>query len=89
MWPELVELEHSYHAVGCAQCQGSGYRGRLGLYEFIELDAGLIGLLYDGASEVAMQAHLQGRRQSLAGMASECLRQGQTSLAEVLRAVQG
>jgi len=89
LWPELVELEHSYHAVGCAQCQGSGYRGRLGLYEFIELDAGLIGLLYDGASEVAMQAHLQGRRQSLAGMASECLRQGQTSLAEVLRAVQG
>jgi hypothetical protein len=35
--------------VGCEQCQGSGYIGRLGLYEFIELDAGLIGLLYDGA----------------------------------------
>lgn len=89
LWPELAALEQSYHAVGCAQCQGSGYRGRLGLYEFIELDAGLIGLLYDGASEVAMQAHLQGRRLSLAGMASGCLQRGETSLGEVLRAVQG
>ncbi|MDD1014252.1 GspE/PulE family protein [Pseudomonas rubra] len=89
LWPELAGLSQSFHAVGCEQCQGTGYRGRLGLYEFIELDAGLIGLLYDGASEVAMQEHLNGRRQSLAGMASECLRQGQTSLAEVLRAVQG
>lgn len=89
LWPELAELSETFHAVGCEQCQGSGYRGRLGLYEFIELDAGLIALLYDGASEVAMQEHLTGRRQSLAGMASECLRRGDTSLAEVLRAVQG
>ncbi|WP_123565936.1 GspE/PulE family protein [Pseudomonas vranovensis] len=89
LWPELAELTETFHAVGCEQCQGSGYRGRLGLYEFIELDAGLIALLYDGASEVAMHEHLAGRRQSLAGMASECLRRGDTSLAEVLRAVQG
>ena len=89
LWPELAELSETFHAVGCEQCQGSGYRGRLGLYEFIELDAGLIALLYDGASEVAMHEHLAGRRQSLAGMASECLRRGDTSLAEVLRAVQG
>ncbi|WP_093387686.1 GspE/PulE family protein [Pseudomonas sp. UC 17F4] len=89
LWPELAELSETFHAVGCEQCQGSGYRGRLGLYEFIELDAGLIALLYDGASEVAMHEHQAGRRQSLAGMASECLRRGDTSLAEVLRAVQG
>ncbi|MDD0972871.1 GspE/PulE family protein [Pseudomonas fontis] len=89
LWPELGTLSHSFHAVGCEQCQGSGYRGRLGLYEFIELDAGLIALLYDGASEVAMHDYLDGRRQSLAGMANECLERGETSLAEVLRAVQG
>ena len=86
---QLAALGSSYHAVGCEQCQGSGYIGRLGLYEFIELDAGLIGLLYDGASELAMQAYLGERRQSLVAMASECLARGETSLAEVLRAVQG
>ena len=89
LWPELAMLSESYHAVGCESCQGSGYIGRLGLYEFIELDAGLIALLYDGASEVAMQAYLAERRQSLVAMASDCLARGETSLAEVLRAVQG
>ncbi|MDF2487868.1 MAG: type secretion system protein [Pseudomonas sp.] len=89
LWPELAGLQQSYHAVGCELCQGSGYNGRLGLYEFIELDAGLVALLYDGASEPAMHDYLAGRRQSLVAMASDCLARGQTSLAEVLRAVQG
>jgi general secretion pathway protein E len=89
LWPELAALDSSYHPVGCEQCQGSGYIGRLGLYEFIELDAGLIGLLYDGASELAMQDYLAERRQSLVAMASDCLARGETSLAEVLRVVQG
>ncbi|MBJ9976797.1 Flp pilus assembly complex ATPase component TadA [Pseudomonas sp. S75] len=89
LWPELAMLSATHHPVGCEQCQGTGYVGRLGVYEFVELDAGLIGLLYDGASEAAMQTHLASRRQSLASMASECLARGQTSLAEVLRVVQG
>lgn len=89
LWPELHNLRESFHPVGCETCQGSGYDGRMGLYEFIELDAGLIALLYDGASEVAMQNYLADKRESLAAMATECLRHGQTSLAEVLRAVRG
>ncbi|SFI66127.1 general secretion pathway protein E [Pseudomonas argentinensis] len=89
LMPELSGLDHSFHPVGCVQCQGSGYQGRLGLYEFIELDDGLIALLYSGASEVSMHAYLEERRQSLAAMACDCLARGDTSLAEVLRAVQG
>ena len=89
LWPELAGLTESFHPQGCDSCQGSGYDGRMGLYEFIELDAGLIALLYDGASEVAMQDYLADKRQSLAAMATECLRRGETSLAQVLRAVRG
>lgn len=89
LWPQLKNLGQSFHPVGCERCQGSGYVGRLGLYEFIELDAGLVALLYDGQSELAMQAYLDGRRQSLLAMAGECLARGETSLAEVLRVVQG
>ncbi|MBC3468054.1 ATPase, T2SS/T4P/T4SS family [Pseudomonas sp. RW10S2] len=89
LWPELAALQATHHPVGCDSCQGSGYVGRLGLYEFIELDAGLVALLYEGASEVTMQAHLATRRQSLVAMASDCLARGETSLAEVLRVVQG
>ncbi|QYX55034.1 Flp pilus assembly complex ATPase component TadA [Pseudomonas sp. S07E 245] len=89
LFPELGALRETFHAVGCEACQGSGYAGRMGLYEFVELDAGLIALLYEGASEVAMHAYLNDRRRSLVSMASDCLQRGQTSLAEVLRVVQG
>ncbi|NBA98006.1 GspE/PulE family protein [Pseudomonas sp. R5(2019)] len=89
LWPELAGLAQSFHPEGCSTCQGSGYNGRIGLYEFIELDAGLISLLYDGASEVAMESYLVDQRQSLVQMAVERLRRGETSLAEVLRAVWG
>ena len=84
----LDELAHLHDPVGCEACGHTGYRGRLGLYEFIELDAGLISLLYAGASEVDMEAYLAGRRQSLAQAAIEQLRFGRTSLADILRAVQ-
>lgn len=84
----LNSLEQLHEPVGCDACGHTGYRGRLGIYEFIELDAGLVGLLYSGASEVAMEAYLAERRQSLAQAALEPLRQGRTSLADVLRAVQ-
>ena len=87
LWPELATLEQSFHPQGCDDCQGSGYNGRIGLYEFITLDAGLISLLYDGASEAAMHEYLADKRQSLTAMATECLRRGDTSLEQVLRAV--
>jgi len=89
LWPELADLAHSFHAVGCEHCQHTGYVGRIGLYEFIELDAGLIGLMYDGASEMAMHDYLADKRQSLVQMAVQRLRCAETSLAEVLRAVWG
>jgi general secretion pathway protein E len=89
LWAELAGLDESFHPYGCEVCQGSGYNGRMGLYEFIELDAGLIALLYDGASEAAMHEYLADKRRSLAEMATDCLRRGETSLAEVLRAVRG
>ncbi|MCE6982893.1 type II secretion system protein GspE, partial [Pseudomonas frederiksbergensis] len=31
LWPELAELSETFHAVGCEQCQGTGYRGGLGV----------------------------------------------------------
>lgn len=47
----------------------------------------MISLLYDGASEAAMREYLADKRQSLTAMATDCLRRGDTSLEQVLRAV--
>ena len=74
-----------YKAVGCPSCNYSGYRGRTGIYEMIEVDEAMRGMIYEGRSEQAMlaQARLRcpgieedGRRRVLAG---------ETSIEEVMR----
>ena len=74
-----------YRPVGCAQCNGSGFRGRTGIYELIEIDDTLRGLIHDGASEQAMVRHA---RLSQLGIRQDGLRRvlaGDTTLEEVLR----
>jgi type II secretory ATPase GspE/PulE/Tfp pilus assembly ATPase PilB-like protein/Zn-finger nucleic acid-binding protein len=34
---EQLEVPHLYHGKGCQVCHGTGYRGRLGLYELLEI----------------------------------------------------
>jgi general secretion pathway protein E len=70
---------------GCSQCNFTGYRGRTGIYEMIEIDDQLRGLIYDGASEQVM---LEVARQRYPGIEEDGRRRilaGDTSLAEVLR----
>ncbi|TCK03542.1 GspE/PulE family protein [Marinobacterium mangrovicola] len=86
--PGLDRLEQLPVAVGCDACQGSGYKGRIGLYEFIRVDSELADLIHCGASETALEKFLQGRRQSLVETALARLAAGESSLEEVLGAVQ-
>ena len=74
-----------YSAVGCDECNNNGYRGRTGIYELIEVDETLRGLIHDGASEQAMIRHA---RLGQSGIRHDGLRRvlaGQTTLEEVLR----
>jgi general secretion pathway protein E len=77
--------ETVYRAVGCDNCNHSGYRGRTGIYEFIEVDGRLRELIHSGASEQDMLA--EARRQAPAIFADGRRRilAGETSLEEVLR----
>ena len=74
-----------YRATGCAACNGTGYRGRTGIYELVEIDDTLRGLIHDGASEQAMVRHA---RLAQMGIRQDGLRRvlaGDTTLEEVLR----
>jgi general secretion pathway protein E len=74
-----------YQAQGCRQCNYSGYRGRTGIYELIEVDDALRTMIYEGASEQAMLTHA---RQHYPGIESDGRRRilaGETSIAEVMR----
>jgi MSHA biogenesis protein MshE len=71
---------------GCSTCNGTGYAGRVGVYEMLEMDAELT----QAASHANPAAFLQAARQRLAGKtlthhALELVRQGKTTVAEAMR----
>jgi type IV pilus assembly protein PilB len=76
----------SYEPVGCVGCNGAGYRGRIGLYEVMVLTDEIRSLILRKAStdEIAAAAVAGGMRR-LREDGLEKVRQGITSIPEVLR----
>ncbi|HPH13870.1 MAG TPA: GspE/PulE family protein [Burkholderiaceae bacterium] len=71
---------------GCSACNGTGYAGRQGVYELLEMDA----VLTQAATRSDPAAFMTAARERMAGHtlafhALELVRQGRTSLAEALR----
>jgi general secretion pathway protein E len=73
-------------AIGCDHCQRTGYRGRLGIYELVDVDAGLRHAVAAVAplNELERLADGAGRR-SLRQDGLLKARRGQTTAAEVAR----
>jgi general secretion pathway protein E len=46
-----------YHAVGCERCTQSGYTGRTGIYELLEVDDAMRQLIHHGSNEPDLRAH--------------------------------
>ncbi|HJV27183.1 MAG TPA: ATPase, T2SS/T4P/T4SS family [Aromatoleum sp.] len=71
---------------GCAECDGTGYRGRLGLYEILLPDELLRDLIARGASMKELLAHARSSGyESLWDDAWAKVTRGDTTVAEVLR----
>jgi len=75
-----------YEPVGCVTCNGTGYLGRIGLYEVLVLDDEIRSLILARASsgEIEAAAVAAGMHR-LRDDGLEKVRQGVTSVAEVLR----
>ncbi|PLW81927.1 type II secretion system protein GspE [Kineobactrum sediminis] len=74
-----------YRHSGCEHCNYSGYRGRTGVYELIEVNDALRLMIHEGASEQTM---LQEARKHYPGIQEDGRRRvlaGETSIEEVLR----
>jgi type IV pilus assembly protein PilB len=82
----LVDLE-AYEPVGCRRCGGSGYRGRVGLYEVMDVSPEVqqLTLARRPSEEIRDLAVHQGMRR-LRDDGLEKVRQGRTSIAEIARA---
>jgi type IV pilus assembly protein PilB len=76
----------AFEPVGCTRCSGSGYRGRLGLYEVLKVSEGIRSLALRRATpgEIAMFASAEGMT-SLREDGLEKVRLGLTSVDEVIR----
>jgi type IV pilus assembly protein PilB len=75
-----------YEPGGCARCTGTGYRGRIGVYEVMPLSDEIRELALSRASgdEVKAVARAQGM-ESMREDGLEKVKQGITSIAEIAR----
>ncbi len=74
-----------YKAVGCDRCKGSGYKGRVGIYEVMPITEEIQHIILKGGSsiEIAQQAQREGVK-NLRQSGLLKVKQGVTSLEEVL-----
>ncbi len=83
---ETFEQSNWRKAVGCPKCQGRGYRGRIGIYELIDVTPTLRQIISSGGDVMALrkQAKQEGARTLMEdGMIKAS--KGVTSVEEVLR----
>lgn len=84
--PEGYEPGDWREPLGCPACRNTGYRGRMGIHELVEVDSSLSHAVarHAPAEELERLAHDRGRR-SLTTDGMRKAARGETSVAEVLR----
>jgi len=71
---------------GCDQCGNTGYKGRTGLYEVMQVEDDLRELILSGASSIELREKaVENGMITLRGSGLHKIRDGMTSLEEVLR----
>jgi type IV pilus assembly protein PilB len=85
LWPEIETL---HRAAGCAACSNTGYRGRIGMYEVMQMSEEIERMTVDRASSDAIKnVAIQQGMMSLRDDGLEKTRMGITSIEEVARVV--
>jgi len=75
-----------FEAVGCSRCGGSGYRGRLGVYEVMSVSEHIRALILERASvDVMVTVAVREGMRRLRDDGMDKVREGLTSIAEVER----
>ena len=71
---------------GCRECNNSGFRGRIGIYEVMVLDGEIKRLIHEAGSEMDLRMYLaQTGWKPLRFKALELVERGESTLEEVLR----
>ena len=81
----ITPADDIYKANGCSECLHTGFRGRTGIYEIIEIDDTLATMIHDGTSQPKLEKYCRTRSQSLRDDGVRKVLQGETTIDEVLR----
>ncbi|PKG95566.1 type II secretion system protein GspE [Pseudomonas sp. Choline-3u-10] len=82
---DLSEAPTLYHAEGCEVCRQLGYRGRTGIYELVMFDDTLRSMIHTRAAEQDMVRHARRLGPSIRDDGLRKVREGVTTIEEVLR----
>ncbi len=83
--PEV--MPEIYKATGCEHCRSTGYRGRTGVFEIIEIDEEMRQLIHDHTSEQGLEKYARKRNSSIFKESCDKVFAGITSVEEVKRIV--
>jgi type IV pilus assembly protein PilB len=81
--------ERFYRGQGCEECRGSGYRGRIGIFELLAVTPDLQELILHKSSNATLKA---AARKTMTTMHEDALRkaaEGMTTLEEIVRVSSG
>ncbi|HUV62663.1 MAG TPA: ATPase, T2SS/T4P/T4SS family [Sedimentisphaerales bacterium] len=81
-----VQADQVFHGAGCDDCRGSGYAGRVGIYELLVIEERFREMINKDPSAGSMRrAFHEGGRRSLFDDGIVKVKQGLTTIEEVLR----
>jgi type IV pilus assembly protein PilB len=87
--PERLGARTLWKAQGCASCAFTGYKGRIGVYELLEMDSALRDMTFRNETSSAVRAHAE-RTARLSTLRDDGVRKvlaGTTSIPELLQIV--
>jgi type IV pilus assembly protein PilB len=88
--PEMAATATLMKGAGCASCNGSGYKGRVAIYELMEINEDMKKIVLKGAdATVIKEAALRNGMRSLRQSAVAKMLKGMTTFDEVISATAG
>jgi type II secretory ATPase GspE/PulE/Tfp pilus assembly ATPase PilB-like protein len=78
-----------YKGTGCEECRGTGYRGRIGIFELLAIGPELRELILQKRSNAELKATAQKSMTTMHQDALQKAAEGVTSLEEILRVSSG
>ena len=74
-----------YEPVGCVECNGTGFKGRIGVFEAIRIDETIRRLINEGGDEALIARHAFQHAPDLGSAARRLVRDGLTTPEEAVR----